>query len=181
MSEGNGNLENKSVFLFDVLRRYDHYVATTNFKVALIMSFLGVVIFGLMIRVMAIDVDQSGCGYTYYSAIIFSALTIAASLFSAINVLRSVFPNTDTHNEDESLVFFGDVADCGGGASGYAKKVKEAADEEIIDDLSQQVYAVAGIINEKFRVLKIAIKMTIYGVIPLLAISLLLIMLEGAK
>lgn len=181
MSDQTEILKGKSAFLFDILKRYDHYVATTNFKVALIMSFLGVVIFGLMVRVISITPGQAGCDYIYDAAVIFSGLTTIISMLSAINILRVVLPITNTHDEGKSLIFFGDVAACAGGASGYAKKIEESSDRELIEDLSKQTYIVAEIINEKFRVLKMAVKMTIYGVIPLLAISLLLILLEGAK
>ena len=181
MSEESLTSVSKPAFLFDVLKRYDHYIATTNFKVALMMSFLGVIIFGLIIRVMSVIPDQSGCNFIYYAAFIFSGLTVVASLASAINLLRVVFPRTNTHNGEKSLIFFGDVVSCGGGASGYVNKIEEATDEKILEDLSRQVYVVAGIVNEKFRILKVAVEMTIYVVIPLLATSLLLIMLEGAK
>ena len=181
MSEGNETLTEKSAFLFDVLKRYDHYVATTNFKVGLMMSFLGVIIYGLTIRVMSISPESSGCNYIYYTVIIFSALTIAFSLFSAVNLLRTVFPNTKTHDGDKSLIFFGDVATCENGADGYFKKIEDATAEDLVEDLAKQTYIVADIINEKFRVLKFAIKITIYGVVPLFAVSLLLLILEGSK
>ncbi|MBE91346.1 MAG: hypothetical protein CMF14_00240 [Idiomarina sp.] len=179
-SEGK-NLREKLGFLFDVLKRYDHYVATTNFKVALMLSFLGVIILGLITRIASIAPTQSGCNYIYFLTITSSVLTIILSIISAINLLRVVFPNTDTHDGDKSLIFFGDVATCGGGETGYAEKVKDVTDEDLVEDLSKQTYIVAKIINEKFRVLKIAVKMTIYGVIPLFAISLLLLVFEGIK
>lgn len=69
MNEGNENFKDKTAFLFDVIKRYDHYVATTNFKVGLMMSFVGAVVFGLIIRVMSINPVGSGCNYLYYSAL----------------------------------------------------------------------------------------------------------------
>lgn len=174
-------MREKLEFLFDVLKRYDHYVATTNFKVALMMSFLGVVILGLITRIASISLTQTGCNYIYFLTITFSVLTIILSIISAINLLRVVFPNTDTHDGDRSLIFFGDVATCGGGEIGYAEKIKGVTDDELVEDLSKQTYIVAKIINEKFRVLKIAVKIIIYGVIPLFTISLLFLVLEGAK
>ncbi len=46
------SLKNKSSFLFDVLKRYDHYIATTNYKAGLLLSFIAAIILGLTIRLM---------------------------------------------------------------------------------------------------------------------------------
>ena len=67
------------------------------------------------------------------------------------------------------------------GADGYAKKIKEATLEEILEDLSKQTFMVAEIVNEKFRVLKIAVKISVWGVLPMLAVSLLLLIINGAS
>jgi len=37
-------------YLFEILKRYDHYIATTNVKAVLLLSFLGVIIFGVVLR-----------------------------------------------------------------------------------------------------------------------------------
>ena len=181
MDEGKDKLKDKTAFLFDVIKRYDHYVATTNFKVGLMMSFVGAIVLGLTIRVMSINPLESGCNYLYYSALLFSALTIIISLSAAICLLRAVFPNTKTHDGDKSLIFFGDVATCENGFDGYQEKVEAASTEQLLEDLSKQTFIIAEIINEKFRILKIAAGIIIYGVIPLLAISLLLLIFEGVK
>jgi hypothetical protein len=181
LNGGEKVLKDKSAFLFDVIKRYDHYVATTNFKVGLMMSFVGAIILGLTIRVMSLNPPQEGCDYFYYATIFSSALTIFCSLISAINLLRAVFPNTKTHDGGKSLIFFGDVASCKNGVDGYTQKINEATQESLLEDLSKQIFIVAEVINEKFRILKIAVRTIIWGVIPLLAVSLLLLMLEGAK
>jgi len=181
LDEGNDKLKDKISFLFDVIKRYDHYIATTNFKVGLMMSFVGAIVIGLTIRVMSISPVGSGCNSLYYSALLFSALTIILSLSAAINLLRAVFPNTKTHDGDKSLIFFGDVATCENGVGGYQGKVGAASAEQLLDDLSKQAFIIAEIISEKFRILKIATGIIIYGVVPLLAISLLLLILDGVK
>lgn len=181
MDEGRGNFKDKTAFLFDVIKRYDHYVATTNFKVGLMMSFVGAIVLGLTVRVMSITPVGSGCNYIYYSALLCSALTIVFSLSAAINLLRAVSPNTKTHGGEKSLIFFGDVATCENGVDGYQEKVETASPEQLLEDLSKQTFIIAEIINEKFRILKIATRIIIYGVIPFLVISLLLLMVNGVK
>jgi hypothetical protein len=91
-----------------------------------------------------------------------------------------VFPNTKTDKNYKSMIFFGDVCATDNGADGYFNKIKEATSDEIIEDLSKQTFMVAEIVNEKFRVLKIAVNIAIYGVVPMLAVSLFLLILNGA-
>lgn len=179
MSEGKDSWKDKSSFLFDVLKRYDHYVATTNFKVALMMSFIGAIVLSITIRVMSIELVQGECNNLYYSAVAFSSLTIIFSLIAAINLLRAVFPNTKTHDGEKSLIFFGDVAGCEKGADGYKEKIEKASSESLLEDLSKQTFIVAELVNEKFRLLNLSVRIIIYAVIPLLAISLMLLIFEG--
>ena len=173
------DFKDKSTFLFDVIKRYDHYIATTNFKVGLLMSFVGAVVLGLSVRIVLLGSPQSSCDYFYYCAVGFSVLTVLLSLAAAINLLRAVFPNKKTDKSYSSLVFFGDVLAIEDGADGYAKKIEEATPEELLKDLSKQAFIVAEIVNEKFRVLKIAVRIVIYGVVPALAASLFLLMFNG--
>lgn len=181
MSEEIDSLKDKTAFLFDVINRYDHYVATTNFKAGLMMSFVGAIVLGLTVRVISINIVETGCNYLYYLALLFSALTIILSLLAAINLLRTIFPNTKTYYGEKSLIFFGDVAACENGIDGYKEKVEKSTPKKLLEDLSKQTFIIAEIVNEKFRLLKIAVRIIIYGVIPLLTTSLLLLMLEGAK
>lgn len=171
--------EDKCSFLFDIIKRYDHYIGTTNFKVGLLMSFIAAIILGLSIRIILTEPSESNCNYLYHIASAFSVLTILLSVFTAINLLRVVFPNTITDKSYKSMIFFGDVLATDNGADGYAKKIKEATPEEILEDLSKQTFIVAEIVSEKFRVLKIAVNIAVYGVVPMLTVSLLLLILNG--
>lgn len=179
MPEEEISFKDKSSFLFDVIKRYDHYIATTNFKVGLLMSFAGAIVLGLTIRIVLLGSPESSCDHLYYAAVFSSLLTISLSLAAIISLLRVVFPNTTTCANYKSIVFFGDVFATPNGAEGYAKNVEEATPEELLKDLSKQTYVIAGVVNEKFRLLKIAVKIFIYGVIPALAVSILLLISNG--
>jgi len=172
-------LGDKSAFLFDVIKRYDHYIGTTNFKVGLMMSFLGTIIIGLAVRIMLLTPIQGEISCIRYAAIAASILTILGALFSAFLLFKVVFPNTKNENGTESLIFFGSVASCSNGAQGYFEKVKNVEPANLLKDLAIQTYNVAGVVKEKFRVLKIAVNTVIYLVVPLLAVSLLLLIFEG--
>lgn len=181
MPDKDKQLQEKSAFLFEVIKRYDHYIGTTNFKVGLMMSFLATVILGLTVRIMLLSPSQGEISSIRFAAISASILTILYSLFSAVKLLRVVFPNTQNESKSESLIFFGDVASCNNGGTDYFEKVNNAEGEDLVKDIAIQTYNVAGVVNLKFKVLKTAVNMTIYFVIPLLGISLVLLIIEGIK
>lgn len=179
MPEENTQLKEKADFLLDVLKRYDHYVATTNFKVGLMMSFLGAIVLGLTIRVLLLDPVQGEIGCIRYATIIAVSLTIASALYAAIQLLRAVFPNTKNDNGADSLIFFGAVVTENKNHEEYYKKVLSTEQGEILKDLSTQTYNMAGVVNHKFKVLKIVVNTMIFVTIPLLAVSLALLIVEG--
>ena len=72
---------NKQDFLFEVLKRYDHYIGTTNFKIGLIVSFLAAIILGLTLRIIVLPFPEDGVLCIYSLSILFSTLTILFSSF----------------------------------------------------------------------------------------------------
>lgn len=165
----------------DVLERYDHYVATTNFKVGLMMSFLGAIVLGLTIRVISLQPVQQGVSCIRYAAIIISLLTILSSLFAAIQLLRVVFPDTKNTDGAGSIIFFGSVVSENKSADEYYDKVVSVEHDKLLRDLATQTYNVAGVVNQKFKVLKVAVNTMIYTTVPLLAASLVLVIIEGLR
>tara|TARA_R110001583_G_scaffold193090_1_gene360703 strand:+ start:15217 stop:15735 length:519 start_codon:yes stop_codon:yes gene_type:complete len=165
-------------FMMDVIKRYDHYIATTNFKVGLMISFLATVILGLTVRVMMIPVEvPSDC---LSKVILLTVITtIIFSIIAISQLVRVVYSNTGNDGITDSLIFFGDVSNCENGATGYYDKIISSDEETRAKDLASQTYVVAGIVKEKFRVLKIASNLTMYCVLPLLAVSLVLILTLG--
>ena len=179
MPEENNQFKEKTDFLLDVIKRYDHYVATTNFKVGLMLSFIGAIVLGLTIRVLLLDPIQGEITCVRYATIIAIVLTISSSLYAVIQLLRVVFPNTQNSNGSGSLVFFGSVATENTDSEEYYKKVLSVEPVEMLRDLATQTYNMAGIVNHKFKVLKIAVNTMTYATIPLLGLSLALLIIEG--
>lgn len=164
--------KDKQIFLFEVLKRYDHYIATTNFKVALLMSFIGIVVFGISSKTIEQDLSKLSSN-TLYFFIFTVAITITSSLIAASYLLRVVFPNTSNENLDKkSLIFFGDVSSCENGSSGYSKKVKEVSQHDINDDLAKQAFTLAHIVSKKFEMLKKSVNIIIKFTIPSLFTTL---------
>lgn len=85
-------------FCFDVIKRHDHYIATTNVKVTLLISFLTLVISGISIKIIEIP-PPSSLSSIYYMVIIFGLLTILFSLTALANLIRVVFPRLDTKKQ----------------------------------------------------------------------------------
>ncbi|WP_321529846.1 Pycsar system effector family protein [uncultured Desulfuromonas sp.] len=167
----------KSIFLFDVLKRYDHYIGTTNFKVGLMMSFLLTVVLGLTLRVVVLG-SKSDINIIMFSILIlFVFLTITLSLVAVYKLLCVVFPNTKNPSFYESMIFFGDVSTTHGGAAGYHEKIKTSSEEEILKDLSFQTFTVAGIVSDKFKTLQVAVNIIRFCVVPLLFISIIFILI----
>lgn len=181
MKKNDNELKDKSVFLFDVIKRYDHYIGTTNFKVALIVSFLATVILGLTMRIMFLTQEESEISCLFKLAIIFSITTILFSLVAMVQLFRVIFPNTKSDEDYKSLIFYGDVATSENGAEGYTKKIIEVNPKDLVVDLAKQTYIVAEIVNEKFRTLKVAVNIVNFLVLPLLTVSLILLIVEGVN
>ncbi len=165
-------------FLFDVIKRYDHYIATTNFKVALLMSFLVSVIIGLSFRVILATTTQENISITLIISSIFVALTVISAIITSIYLFRVVFPDTKEDKTNKSLIFFSDVANYSSG-NDYSSEFQKADEERLLKDISVQTYLVADIVNEKFKYLKKAINIIIFAVLPLLVISIILLITES--
>lgn len=176
---GKGKKIDKQAFLNDVLKRYDQHITTTNFKVALLMSFLGVVTFGLLSRLFDVDPPKAEDACLHMLLQIFTSVTVLISLYTAFTLLRVVFPNTSSDSRYRSLIFFGDVASFENGAEGYLKKVKAATKKSLNRDLATQTYEVAKIVSKKFSLLQHAVTVLKFGVMPALTVSMLLQVIYG--
>ncbi|MBU0656072.1 MAG: hypothetical protein KJ914_13210 [Gammaproteobacteria bacterium] len=168
------NTKDKIDFCFDVIKRHDHYVATTNFKVALLMSFLTLVISGVAIKIVSLPLPKI-LSSLHYLSVAFGILTILSSLMAIIQLLRVVFPRLDTKSTEDSLIFFGDISKLKNSENTYYKRIKECNEDEVLEDLSQQIEIVAQITTEKFRILSLATMIILFLVSPLLLISVILL------
>lgn len=180
MKEENDSLKEKASFLFDVIKRYDHYIATTNFKVGLMMSFLSAVVVGLVVKVISTGAI-TGRDSLALLTLSFSFLTIAFSLIASRLLLKVVFPDTSSCTETESLIFYGDVSRRNSTPQEYAQKFKSADLEKLVEDLSVQAFYVAKAADQKFTLIKKSVNILTHVVIPFLGITLFFYMLEGLK
>ena len=181
MTYTENDIASKKAFLFDVLRRYDHYIGTTNFKIGLMMSFLAAIVLGLTLRIIILPPPKDDVFCFYSLSILFSISTILLSLVSAGMLLRAVYPESKNTENSSSLIYFGDVAQTKGGKTAYFEGITNATDHDLLSDLAFQTHAVAEVVNEKFKKLKLSVNVITYGVVPLLGISILLLVIEAVR
>lgn len=153
-------------FLFDVLKRYDHYIATTNVKAGLLLSFLGVVIFGVILRLSFVKLNND-CSSVILLAV--SALLLITCIYCCWKLIDVVLPNLTSSKDNESLIFFGDVANMKS-KSIYVNKIKTSIESDLQKNLAEQVYFVAKVTDQKFKVLAEASKIIKYATLPLLVV-----------
>lgn len=167
VSNKKNNVENKnSDFLFEVLKRYDHFIATTNVKAGLLLSFLGVVIFGVVLRLTFNDYSNDSQTNVFVGI---AFLLLTSCVFTAWKLIQVVLPNTTTGNQTRSLIFFSDVAKLEK-SSDYLIKLENITRENLNNDLAEQVYFVAKVTNDKFDKLHEASKLIKYMVLPILMV-----------
>ena len=166
-------------FLFEVLRRYDAYIGTTNFKIGLMLSFLAAIVLGLLSQ--AVPVSTSNSDPAQSSNVVITLLTLATILIASLSaffLMRAVSPNTKEASQ-KSLIFFGDVANHPAGSRGYWSDVKESTLQTLASDAAYQTHVVAGITQKKMTYIKWAASLIAYGVLPMLAITISWHLIEG--
>lgn len=161
----------KASFLFDVLKRYDQYIATANAKANLLFAFIGVVVFGVVLRISTLSELGLSCFTILFSIV--SLLTILACLYSAWLLIDIVLPDLSTDSNSQSLMFFGDVAQ-NDKAQEYIDLVEIATSKQLLNDLSTQVYFVAKVTKNKFDKLTKASNVVKFFVLPLLLLLIFL-------
>lgn len=151
MSDSEKKIKNQ----FEILKRIDTYIGTTNTKCTIIMSYCAAAtafIFTLLAKLNPADASMQlmvGIG-------IFSVLSLALALWCMVLATLTIFPMTFSKPgspKGESLIFYGDISSCGGGEN-YSQQVKKATDEEFLEDLNGQVYTLASIASNKFSRIK---------------------------
>lgn len=159
-------MTNKNNFLWDVVKRYDHYIATTNVKASLLLGFLSVVIFGVVLRLSFFEFENDCLSILF---LIISALLLISCGCSCWQLINVVLPNTNNSKGSNSVVFFGDVANLKSQDS-YCEKIQTSTEQILQKDLAEQVYFVAKVTDKKFKQLAQASNTIKYAVLPSLIV-----------
>ncbi len=172
----NEEIKERADFLFEIIKRYDQQLASTNFKVGLLLSFLVAVIVGLTLRLTSFSVVFANATSAYFVMLTAVYGTIVFAVIAIYHLIRAVTPNASTPKHRTSLLFFGDVAKHETGED-YYRSLSNCSSNSLVKDLACQTHTLAGIVSEKFRLIKLASTIIKLGVLPLMAVSVILVTL----
>jgi len=138
--------------LFEVLRRIDTYLVSTNQKVAIIISYSAAVLGWLSLntgKITGIITNSwiSWCVVVLLFVIITSSFI---SLWMGAKILFPITKSTIEREEDDSVIFYGDISSTKGGSGGYYEKISTLDTYDFLKDLSQQAFTVSKILSKNF-------------------------------
>lgn len=165
----------KITFLFDVIKRYDHYIGTINVKAGLLFSFIVVVIWNVTKN--TIDLTSTGCVVKFLFLIAFFILLSGA--ISTYYLLSSIFPNLSSSSYKRSLIFYGDVSKKYVDKKEYVREVNLASAEDVLEDLAGQAHDLSNILLEKFSKQKQAVNCLKYAMLPSFFTYILTMLIVG--
>lgn len=144
-------IEQKIKNQFEVIKRIDVYIGTTNTKCTIIMSYCAAVIALIFALLGKLEVTNTTPIIVCIG--LFACLSLIAAIICMLMACFTIFPVTfssSDKNRGESLIFYGDIAGTQNGSDGYAKRIIEVSDEDYLNDLSGQVFTLAKIVDRKF-------------------------------
>lgn len=158
--------------LWDIIKRYDSYIATINFKSGLITTFNFGVFAGLLVKASELLPDS---GFYLWAISINLVLIALCSMLSIFFVMNSIKPKLDSSDKPKpsSVIFFGSVADSD--REDYINKFKSTDADAFLEDISGQVHEVAGITKSKFNSLDRATTSTKVNLFLLLILFILIV------
>ena len=163
-------IEDKIKTQLEVLKRMDTYVISTNAKCAIIISFCAAVLGWLSLNVDKV-LEGIHTPWIHCLSAVLMILIVASAILSLVLALRVMFPVTHSSMESRrgnSLIFFGDVANINGGSGIYTSRLLGLNSDEMLKDLSEQIFTLSGIAQKKFDRLETLTYILIYGgVIPI--------------
>lgn len=168
--------------LFEILKRIDGYILSTNTKAAIVMSYCAAVIGWFTLgfdRIYSAFISP----YLYWPALALGGLLVLVSsycMFLAVSVILPRTNSTALDDSDDSLIFYGDISSLRKGAEGYAGRLSELKVEDFILDQCRQIHAVAGIASAKFDDLKRISKWLKFFGFPLLFLLVITICINSA-
>jgi len=166
-------IEKNCEFTLDVIKRYDHYLATVNVKAGMLLSFLGVVLI-VLINAWNKYSNPSTCFSGAIIMILFF-INIALCLASVYKVASIVYPNRGQASKSSSVVFYGSVSKMS--IENFKGKIFQLEAHEQLDDLALQAHELAIILDKKFEDLSQAVHFIKLYVLPSAALLITILVL----
>lgn len=150
------DVEKKIKNQFEVLKRIDTYIGTTNTKCTIVMSYCAAAtafIFTLLAKLEPADASVQLLVAIGICSVLALFLALCCMVLAALTIFPVTFSRPDAH-KGSSLIFYGDIASCDGGM-GYSRDVQNVSDKDFLDDLNGQVFTLATIASSKFDRIKL--------------------------
>ena len=145
-------VEQKIKNQFEILKRIDSYIGTTNTKCTLIMSYcagftaLALSLLGRLSLTEASTATAIILGISYCYSLLFAfACMIMACL--------TIFPATRSTPAKDSLIYFGDIS-AHESLSSYISKIRSISESDFLTDLAGQTHALSLIARKKFKIIQ---------------------------
>jgi hypothetical protein len=148
--------ENKIKNQFEVIKRIDTYIGTTNTKCTIIMSYCAAATAFVFTLLAKLELAKASLQLIVGIGV-FSCLALVLALICMVLATLTIFPVTFSNPKSprgQSLLFYGDIASCGSGED-YSKRIAQVSCEGFLEDLNGQVYTLASIASKKFDRIKI--------------------------
>lgn len=149
-------IEQKIKNQFEIIKRIDTYIGTTNTKCTIIMSYCAAVTAFQILLLSRMDLE-----YATIRLIVSIGLACSFSLITSVVCMLmaclTIFPITfssPSNYRGTSLIFYGDIVNIKDGSGGYVRKINEVSEEAYLNDLSDQVFTLAGIVSNKFHLIQ---------------------------
>ena len=164
----------KSKFLWETIRRFDHYIATTNTKSSMILAFDGLVIGSILLKFNTVTnlFAPSERGMTLAVILLCClGITSSLSLVYAFRVINPFLKSGNVAGDYHSLLFFGSITDLT--KEIYDKKIDELDEQKAQGDLKSQSFVLARGLALKMRDLRSSIGFIFLSIVVVIALFLL--------
>ena len=167
--------------LFEIMKRLDSYLNATNQKVAVVITYCAAVLGWMSLNTSKIS-SLATVGWIHVLVYCLLFLIVISSCYCLARAAYILFPNTSSSIErvvDDSLIFYGDISAAKGGSRGYHDRVSSVSSDDLIKDLSQQVFTVSKILSGKMAAIqKLVIALVFSNFIPV-ALLLMALMIDS--
>ena len=159
------------------IRRFDHYISTTNAKSSIILAFNGITIGSIFLKYDDfVKLFKNPDQYLNIAIPLISLLGIS-SIISIFFAFRVINPFLKSGNNDnyQSILFFKSISEMS--YETYKTKVENSSFDNLIEDLERQSYQLAQGMTQK----SIDTKRSVMFIYISLSIILILLILKGIQ
>ncbi|PLX98334.1 MAG: hypothetical protein C0623_13540 [Desulfuromonas sp.] len=145
-----GSIDDKIAWQWDIIKRNDSYINSTNTKAALLLTFSVASISALAYNCPKIWLVCGATLYKIVACIVFS-VTFFLLASSARLAFNAIFPNTTPGNK--SLISFVHIAKKESNPDSYYDEFSSVTKDELLRDLCHQSVVLSSIASGKFKLL----------------------------